>query len=261
MKRKVQGVIVLLALSLLTGAMLFALPNTQPNNNAQIEPEVTVPSIASTRTDNAGMHTRADIVLPSARYASHIDMNQVSAVLVPLDIRSVTLDAPNQIGVNRSVAVSPTTQPQKFVNSDGSQVIVLIIKSSGASGIGLHFHNFDLPPDAEEYVYGAAADSIVSGPYTSNGPWGSSELWSATIPGDTAIIEFYTKSGETGKGFEIFEISNIFPELGGPLLPDHPAAPPLPCELEASCYGDAEKNAVARTLFNDNGARVCTGTL
>jgi lysyl endopeptidase len=35
----------------------------------------------------------------------------------------------------------------------------------------------------------------------------------------------------------------------------------LSCEVDASCYGDAEKYAVGRILFNDGGMYVCTGTL
>ena len=35
----------------------------------------------------------------------------------------------------------------------------------------------------------------------------------------------------------------------------------LICEVDASCYGDPEKNAVARILFNNNGPFLCTGTL
>ena len=36
----------------------------------------------------------------------------------------------------------------------------------------------------------------------------------------------------------------------------------LACERDARCYGDAEKNAVGRILFNNGGAwYVCTGTL
>ncbi len=35
----------------------------------------------------------------------------------------------------------------------------------------------------------------------------------------------------------------------------------LNCEVDASCYGDPEKNAVARILFNNNGPYLCTGTL
>jgi uncharacterized protein YbdZ (MbtH family) len=259
MKIKIKSLAITLLLSGASGMMLFALANTQPNNNAQTQAEVTVPSIVSTDSDNGGMHTRADTVLPSMRYGSDVDASQLSVALEPLDSRSATMDAPNQIGVNRSVAVSPETRAQKFVNSDGSQVIVLIIKSSGASGVGVHFRNFKLAYDEEVYVYGPDADSIVCGPYTDQGPWGSGEFWSATVAGDMAIIEFYTRSGENGKAFEIFEISHIFPELAQRFLPNQPDV--LGCERDASCYGDVEKNAVGRIVFNDNGPRVCTGTL
>jgi hypothetical protein len=254
----------LIAFVMLSGALLtilFALANTQANGNAQTEAEVTVPTIASTSTDNGGMRTRADTVVPSIRYGSHIDVSQLSVSLERLDVRSVTLSAPNQIGVNRSVAVSPTTRAQKFVNPDGSQIIVLIIKSSGASGIGVHFRNFELARGEEVYVYGPAAESIVFGPFTNKGPWGSGEFWSGTIAGDTAIIEFYTRTAKNEKAFEIFEVSHIFPELSGRLLSDEPDVAPLPCERDASCYSAAEKNAVGRILYNDNGLFVCTGTL
>ena len=231
--------------------MLFALPAQQPNSNPRAEPEVTVPGIVSNSSDNGGMRTRADTVLPSARYGWHADLNQASVTLEQLDIQSVTMNAPNQIGVNRSVAVSPKTRAQKFVNPDGSQIIVLIIKSSGASGIGVHFRNFALADGEEVYVYGPAADSIVFGPFTDKGPWGSGEFWSGTVVGDTAVIEFYTRTDEKRKGFEIFEISHIFPERDWRLRSDQPDI--LNCEVDASCYGDTQKNAVGRILFNNNG--------
>ena len=262
METKIKSLIVFVMLSGASLTILFALPHTQPNSNARTQAQVeTVPSIFSTSSGDGGMRTRADTVLPSLRYGSNIDRNQPSVTVDRLDIRSVTMNAPNQIGVNRSVAVSPTTRPQKFVNPDGSQIIVLVIKSFGASGIGVHFRNFELARGEEVYVYGPAADSIVCGPYTDKGPWGSGEFWSATMSGDTAIIEFYTRSGENEKPFEVFEISHIFPELGGRLLPDQSDVPSLPCEIDASCYGDAEKNAVGRIVFNNNGVFVCTGTL
>jgi hypothetical protein len=180
--------------------------------------------------------------------------------LEQLDVRLLTLKArPNQIGVNRRVAVLPKMRAQKFVNPDGSEIIVLIIKSSGASGIGVHFRSFALAGGEEVYVYGAAADSIVFGPYTNKGPWGSGEFWSGTIAGDTAVIEFYTRTGESGKAFEIFEISHIFAALDWRLRSPEPDV--LYCEVDASCYGDVEKNAVGRMVVNDNGVFVCTGTL
>ena len=217
--------------------MLFGSPNPQT------EPEVSVPGIVSNSSDNGGMHTRADTPLPSGRYGSQIDLNQPSVTLEQLDARSLTLE-PNQIGINRSVAVSPNTRAQKFVNPDGSQLIVLIIKSSGASGIGVHFRNFALADGEEVYVYGAAADSIVFGPFTDKGPWGSGEFWSGTVDGDTVVIEFYKRSDENGQGFEIFEVSHILAELDWRLRSNEPDI--QVCELDASCYGDAEKNAVGR---------------
>jgi hypothetical protein len=258
-KTRIKSVIAFGMLWAASLTILFAVPTQQPNNNARSESEVTVPSTVSSSSDNGGMHTRADTVLPSVRYGWQVDPNAASVILESLDIRSVTLKAPNQIGVNRSVAVSPKTRAQKFVNPDGSQIIVVIIKSSGASGIGVHFRNFALAGGEEVYVYGRAADSIVCGPYTNKGPWGSGEFWSGTVVGDTAVIEFYTRTDEKKKGFEIFEISHIFAELDWRLRSNQPDV--LNCEVDASCYGDIQKNAVGRIIYNDNGVYVCTATL
>jgi Trypsin-like peptidase domain/Fibronectin type III domain len=258
MKAKIRSLIAFVLLSAASLTIVFGSPSTQPSGNPQTEPEVSMPGIVSSSSESAGMRTRADTDLPSARYGSHIDLNQPSVTLEQLDARSLTLE-PNQIGVNRSVEVSPNTRAQKFVNPDGSQIIVLIIKSSGASGVGVHFRNFALADGEEVYVYGAATDSIVFGPFTDKGPWGSGEFWSGTVDGDTVVIEFYKKTDENGQGFEIFEISHILAELDWRLRSNEPDV--LNCEVDASCYGDPEKNAVARILFNNNGARVCTGTL
>jgi hypothetical protein len=255
MKTKTRSLIALVLLSAASLTILFGSPNTQPSGNPQTEPEVTVPGIGS---NSGGMRSRADTDLPSVRYGSHIDLNQPSVTLEQLDARSLTLE-PNQIGINRSVEVSPNTRAQKFVNPDGSQIIVLIIKSSGASGIGVHFRNFALADGEEVYVYGAATDSIVFGPFTDKGPWSSGEFWSGTVDGDTIVIEFYKKADENGQGFEIFEISHILAELDWRLRGNEPEV--LNCEVDASCYGDMEKNAIGRIVFNDNGWKVCTGTL
>ena len=242
---------VLLSAASLT--ILFGSPNPQT------EPEVSVPSIVSTSSDSAGMRTLADTPLPRGRYGRQIDLNQPSETLAQLDVRSAKMDKPNQIGVNRSVAVSPKTRGQKFVNPDGSQIIVQIIKSPRASGMGVHFRNFELAEGEEVYVYGARDDSIVFGPYTDKGPWGSGEFWSGTVDGDRVVIEFYKRSDENGQGFEIFEVSHIFPELDLRLRSNQPEV--VNCEVDASCYGDIEKNAVGMITFNDNGPAVCTGTL
>jgi hypothetical protein len=258
MKTKIRSLIALVLLSTASLTILFGSPGTQPSGNPRTEPEVSMPGIASSSSDSAGMRTRTDTDLPSVRYGSHIDLNKPSVTLEQLDARSLTLE-PNQIGVNRSVEVSPNTRAQNFVNPDGSQIIVLTIKSSGASGIGVHFRNFALADGEEVYVYGTGADSIVFGPFTDKGPWGSGEFWSGTVDGDTVVIELYTRTDENGQGFEIFEISHVLAELDWRFRSNEPDV--LFCEVDASCYGDPEKNAVARILFNNNGPHVCTGTL
>ncbi len=165
MKMKISSLIAFVLLPAASLTMLFGSPNTQPSGNPQREPEVSVPGMVSTSSDNGGMRTRADTLLPSVRYGVHVDLNQPSVTLGQVDARSLTLK-PNQIGINRSIEVSPNTRAQKFINPDGSQLIVLVIKSSGASGAGVHFRNFALADGEEVYVYGTAPDSIVFGPFT-----------------------------------------------------------------------------------------------
>ena len=255
MKTRIRNLVTFVLLSAASLTILFG---SQLSGNPQTEPEVTVPGMVSTSSENGGMRTRADTDLPSVRYGAHIDVNKPGVTLEQLDARSITLES-NQIGVNRNVEVSSNTRAQEFVNPDGSQIIALIIKSSGASGIGAHFRDFALADGEEVYVYGAAANSVVLGPFTDKGPWGSGEFWSGTVDGDTVVIEFYKRSDENGQGFKIFEISHILAELDWRLHSSEPDV--LNCEVDASCSGGPEKNAVGRILFNDNGLKLCTGTL
>src|SRR6266545_7503646 len=124
MKTKIRNVVTFVLLSATSLTMLLGSPSPQPSGNPQVEPDVSVPGKVSHGSDSGGMRTRADMDLPSVRYGSHIDLSQPGVTLEQLDARSLTLK-PNQIGVNRSVEVAPNTRAQKFVNPDGSQVIVL----------------------------------------------------------------------------------------------------------------------------------------
>src|SRR5262245_36260703 len=258
MKIKITRLVALVLLSAASLTMLLASPNTQPNSNPLAESQVSLPGIISTSNENGGMRTRADMDVPSVRYGLHIEVNQPGVTLAQLDARSLTLE-PNQIGINRPVEVSPNTRAQTSVNADGSQLIVLIIKSSGASGIGVHFRDFALSEGEEVYMYGVAADSIVFGPFTEKGLWGSGECWSGTVDGHTAVIVFYKRIDQHRQGFEIVEISHILAEREWRIRSNEPDV--LFCEVDASCYGDIEKNAVGRILLNNNGTFVCTGTL
>ena len=259
MKTKIRNLVTFVLLSAASLTILFGSPSAQLSGNPHTEPDASMPGMVSSGRDSAGMRTRANMDLPSARYGTHIDLNQPGMTLEKLDARSLSLE-PNQIGVNRSVEVSPSTRAQRFVNPDGSELIVLVIKSSGASGLGVHFRNFALADGEEVYVYGAATGSNVFGPFIDKGPWGSGEFWSGTVDGDTIVIEFYKRTGENGQGFEIFEVSHILAELDWRLNSNEPEV--LNCEVDASCFAAPEKNAVGRIIFNSNGGLyLCTGTL
>ena len=256
---KIRNLLAFVLLSAASLTILFASPSPQLSGNLRTESDISMLGMVSSGRDSAGMRTRANTDSPSARYGAHIDLNQPGVTLEKLDALSLSL-GPNQIGINRSVEVSPNTRAQKFVNPDGSQLTVLIIKSSGASAIGVHFRNFALADGEEVYVYDAANDSIVFGPFTEKGPWGSGEFWSGTVDGDTIVIEFYKRTDESGQGFEISEISHILAELDWRLRSNEPEV--LNCEVDASCFAGSEKNAVGRIVFNTNGGEyLCTGTL
>ena len=258
MNTKIRNVVTFVVLSAASLTMLFGSPASQSSSNPQSDSDVSLPGMVSNSSESAGMRTRADANLPTARYGARINLNEPAVTLAELDARALTLE-PNQIGINRSVEVSPNTRAQKFVNPDGSQVIVLIIRSSGASGVGVHFRNFALADGEEVYVYGGATNSIVFGPFTEKGPWGSGEFWSGTVDGDTAVIEFYKNTDEQEQGFDVSEVSHILAELDWRLRSNEPDV--LNCEVDESCFSDPQKNAVARILFNNNGPYLCTGTL
>src|SRR4051794_31007707 len=143
MKTKIRNVVSSIVLSAASLTMLLGSSVPQPSSNPQRDSDVSLPGMVSNSSESAGMHTRADANLPSARYGSRINLNEPGVTLEQLDARALTLE-PNQIGVNRRVEVSPNRRAQKFVNPDGTQVIALIIRSSGASGVGVHFRNFAL---------------------------------------------------------------------------------------------------------------------
>jgi len=199
--------------------------------------------------------TRKNTVLPTDRYK--VQIQEITQVLEPLDASLIAGRKPSQIGIGRRIAISSDSSGTRFTNQDGTSIRMISITSPQALGIRAHITGFDLPSGDEVYVYGSAPDSHVAGPFTRKGPLGDTEFWTDSVDGDTLIVEHYMKGKETG--FTISEISHLFKSLSGSasLAPQA-----LPCELDATCFGDPEKNAVGRIDFIDGSdAFVCTGTM
>lgn len=204
------------------------------------------------------VRTRNNTQLPSRTYGV-----QVKRAVRRIEMSSVTISRKelkfqNQIGIERRLKIDFRKSARVSTNPDGSTVNLLLIRSPKAAGIRVNFDEFDLPLGDEVWVYGAGENSQVFGPYTGKGPWTDSDFWSGIVEGDSAIIEYYSKSGK-GK-FKVASIAHIFEESDKNLK--HSVIPKaLSCHFDASCSNDFEKNSVGRIVFQNGGSFVCSGTL
>ncbi len=180
--------------------------------------------------------------------------------------------APNQIGANR--ALEPTWMKSAVrlgvtrAKSSGRALVAhaAAVRSPGAAALRLHFDGVALPPDAELYVYGAQ-DNVISGPYAGRGPFESGEFWSDVLAGDTAVVEWLSPEGAP-PAFRVAELAHIWDSPLPPTIRDGnkmksgtgPEAGP--CNLDAMCGPEPEKDSVARLVFQTSGGTsVCTGTI
>ncbi|HUK90382.1 MAG TPA: BACON domain-containing protein, partial [Blastocatellia bacterium] len=200
--------------------------------------------------------TKENTPLPSARYGISPSLGQITQTLPAVDPASLQGLPPLQIGLTRAVSITSAEAGKEWANRDGSRIRVFALSSPGATGIRLHFDNFDLPDGDQVYVYGPASDSKVAGPFKLKGPSGTGQFWTETLFTDTVIIEHYIKGEE--RGFRIPEIGHVYKNpIEAKVKPSD-----LPCELDASCFNDPAKDSVGRYDFvADGGMFVCTGTL
>jgi hypothetical protein len=213
-----------------------------------------VESATSPTPKTTAAQTREKALLPSARYKLPADASERAYVLPDVDLSNAKR-RPNQIGVDRATNLFVRGAGRLNRNADGSEILLLAVRSPGAVGVRVHLEDFDIPEGDEVYVYGAAPDGEVQGPYRGTGPFGDRELWSGTVAGDTAIVEYYAKGGASD--FRVSEVAHIYEDPLSAVTPQ----PVLSCEVDASCSTNAEKNAVGRIVYQDNGSFVCTGTL
>ncbi|MGI8432324.1 MAG: trypsin-like serine peptidase, partial [Chthoniobacterales bacterium] len=224
--------------------------------NAQTKP-ASVPSLPPLVPAGSQAQAPRGELLPSERYRLHVDLPAVTHDLGAVQVPAPSRTIPLQVGINRRVSLSPVAGGRRFRNPDGTQTTVFAIKSPGAVGVRVHFDRFKIPAGDEVYVRGLNAKRSSGGPYRENGTWNDGQFWSATVEGDTAVIEYQSRSGEGT--FIVSEIAHIYRNVdAGMFTPDV-----LSCEVDASCSSVGPKNAVARIVFVDDGggSYVCTGTL
>ena len=163
-----------------------------------------------------------------------------------------------RIGVHREI-------PNGFLNrgiwtqTPGGALWRVRLESSGATGIRLEFTNFDVGA-GKLWIY---SGSSIDGPYTGRGPYGNGDFWSATVQGDSVMIELLTHQRTVMLPFHLHKIAHeTFDASATQPLPDYAAY----CELDVNCYPDwaTAKQSVAHIQFeetqgSEQGTFLCSG--
>jgi hypothetical protein len=193
--------------------------------------------------------------LPSMRHNVQADLAGATVELGAVEVPANTSTTPLQVGVNRIVQKEAVEVARRYPLRNGGRLTVLAIRSPGAAALRVKFSDFAVSREEEVWVRGSKADGMVAGPYNGDGPWNDGTFWSATVEGDTAIIEHYSPAGAEGS-FRVSAVSHIYSGI----VENRPEA--LECHEDASCNPEGPRDAVARLTFvSDGGSYVCTGTL
>ena len=149
--------------------------------------------------------------------------------------------------------------------ADGERVWRMAIRSPGAAGIRVEFHNFSAGA-GNVWLYDG---DRVAGPYTGRGIFDNGRFWSATVFSESVILEYQPGPDtpeESGPPFEIPAISHRATAAAG--ASDAPDAAVVNtadyCELDANCYPDWQPamNMVAQLAFEQDGlSYLCSGSL
>lgn len=88
------------------------------------------------------------------------------------------------------------------------------ISSAGAVGLGLEFSRFDLPEGAALWIYDDAGQQ-VQGPYTHADQTVEGKLWTAIVPGSSAVLELQVPSAERDAvKLELAQVDHAFLDIG-----------------------------------------------
>jgi hypothetical protein len=155
---------------------------------------------------------------------------------------------------------------------DGGQVWSAAVRSEGAAGVRLHIGGFQLPANAELYLFNDAGD--VAGPYGGGGPLGTGDFWSHMVSGDTVYLQL-RRYGQSGPGepqqkgsIVLLGVGHVGSRFGvgtagAKAFCDYNAG----CIVNVSCAGDlpavdSARDAVAHMLFVDEPyLYACSGGL
>jgi lysyl endopeptidase len=131
--------------------------------------------------------------------------------------------------------------------------------SAQAQALLMRFDSFELPSSAKLWIYDAQA-RVVQGPYVGAAHNSKSEVWTATVPGDTAVIELRVDTRERSR------VALGLGRLGHAFKNDRDLGDSGACNINTACpLGNDWRNEIrsAVKLQIPAGAfvGVCSGTL
>src|SRR5262249_42461143 len=136
--------------------------------------------------------------------------------------------------------------------------------SAQATGVRVEFSNFEVGA-GRVWIH---SDQSDDGPYTGRGPYGNGEFWSATVEGESAVIE-YEPADSLGRDLPVHvpRISHQ-PFRASDAAAVQPVDPAASCNQDVNCYPDwvTTKKSVAHIQFEETegpeqGTFLCSAAL
>jgi len=176
-----------------------------------------------------------------------------------------TVGAMRRVGLHRILPENGLARGTWTALPDGRSIWRVAIRSDQATGMRVEFTNFAIGA-GKMWIHTA---NSMDGPYTGRGPYGNGEFWTATVEGDSAIIE-YEPENPLHRGALPFHVHRISHQefSANDALPPQTFDPAASCNLDVNCYSDwlTTKKSVAHIQFEETqgveqGTFLCSGAL
>ncbi len=171
---------------------------------------------------------------------------------------------PHKIGFTINTDLSPVNSGTWFTLDNGDKVWKLAIHSSGAEALAVYFKNFELPDDAELFLYNETKNQFI-GAFTSDNYSADGYFGTELIEGDVVILEYFVSASSAEKTpFIISELGYVYRDSGFGTYKgfNHSGS----CEINVNCSEgqdwQQQKKGVARIQVKEgSGLSWCTGSL
>jgi lysyl endopeptidase len=204
------------------------------------------------------------------------DLKQIPVITMPTfnvlsmihddSIRSINGNKSLRFAKSFEVKIDLKLQALMEVISDSGKIWRLGIKSSGAYSLNIIFSDFELPPNAELYIYSSDRQNLI-GAFTNENNQKSKSFATSPVKGDEVFVELFepnnvefsshTVIGQVNHDYK--NIFNLLNEKGTCCGYNHSDS----CEINSICsqYNNwqSEKRSVCRIIIN--GAGYCSGAL